>query len=392
MLNWDRARSQPDDGRRRDDIGGTSEGSSRQTNAGQEQEQKDETAREPASSWALSAAVAAAQTGSEMRQRLDQANDQLGHSLHQLYVSASTMANEVPPAYHNIPGIVPYYHGRNPGPPPSYDDVVNPHAAPPTYQSLFGQMREARKSSRGLFDLLRRLTFILISTIGCTILLAFMILIPFTMIIVGAIYIDDCRIEHIPTYLLLGGLIWATKNIFHCYRQCRSAASLARSRRHPSYLELDQTGLDPNQISTTAASGQPNHPAASDLEAARTPVEPVITNSAASKSFYCELVLNFSLLGWFIAGCVIVFRNNQPDFQNPSSPKYCNRTVYMYTFWIIVVAILLFSLLVGCFCCLMVSSVMAGRQEGLHVTDATTSGSSAAHSGRRQATLGAQLA
>lgn len=305
--------------------------------------------------WTLNASA----VSQEMRQRLDQASDQLGHSLRQLYVSASTMANEVPPAYHNIPGIVPYYHGRSSGPPPSYDDVVNPHAAPPTYQSLFGQMRHARKSSRGLLDLLRRLAFILLSTIGCTILLAIMILIPFTMIIVGAIYIDDCRIEHIPAFLLLGGLIWAAKNIFHCYRQCQKADRIAQANRtseleleHPNRPELPSIS---SQVTRDSAEQQP------EAIPANLSAQPM--DMPAIRSFYCELVLNFSLLGWFIAGCVIVIRNSQPDFHDPLSPRYCNRTVYMYTFCIVAMAILIFCLFISCFCCLMVSSALKGRHQ-----------------------------
>lgn len=330
---------------------------------------EDSSSQDPAAQnrapWALNAAAA----GQEMRLRLDQASDHLGNSLRQLYVSASTMANEVPPAYHNIPGIVPYYHGRSSGPPPSYDDVINPYAAPPTYQSLFGQMRRARKNSRGPVDLLTRLAFILLSTIGCTILLAFMILIPFTMIIVGAIYIDECRIEHIPAYLLFGGLIWASKSVFHCYRQFRLAAHVARSNRL-SELELERASrIEPMSISSQLSRDL------SDSQRQQPEVQSNPRDDArvASKSFYCELVLNFSLVGWFIAGCVIVLRNNQPDFYNVSSPKYCNKTVYMYTFWIIATAILLSCLFIGCFCCLMVSSVLAGRHQEPPASSRSTS-------------------
>jgi len=293
--------------------------------------------------------LVAAQTTNGMRQRMSLASDQLSHSLRQLYNSASSIT-DVPPSYQNIPGIVPYYHGRSSGPPPSYDDVINPYAPPPTYQSLFGQMREARKSSRGLVDLLRRLLIILISTLGCTILIAFMILIPFTMIIVGAVYIDECRVEHIPAFLLVGGLVWASKNIIHCYAQCQP--------------QQQQQQPEPPQLPSAGQSGeQQTQPATSGGSFQTESRQHYQQRHHQLKSSICESLLNCVLFGWFIAGCVIVFRNYEPDFENVASARYCHRTVYMYTFWLITSAIIVFSLFIGCICCLMVSSAIASRQE-----------------------------
>lgn len=326
----------------------------------------------------------AARQGNQVRQRVSMAGDQLGASLRQLYASASSIAADLPPPYHNIPGIVPYYHGRSSGPPPSYDDVVNPYAPPPSYQSLFGQMLEARKRSRGFLDLLRRL--LIISTLGCTILIAFMILVPFTMIIIGAIYLDECKIEHIPAFLLVGGLIWASKNIIHCYAQCQP--DFGDQQRHSSEsndsaeLQVNVSSANNGTTLNGIASEQANvnssslaesiHGTGGDiatviLEQQQQQQEALHSQQATRrrrlKSSICESLLNCILLGWFIAGCVIVFRNYEPDFENPSSARYCNRTVYMYTFWLITTAIMLVGLFIGCICCLMVSSAIASRQD-----------------------------
>lgn len=319
----------------------------------------------------------AASQSSQVRQRVSMAGDQLGASLRQLYASASSIAADLPPPYHNIPGIVPYYHGRSSGPPPSYDDVVNPYAPPPSYQSLFGQMLEARKRSRGFLDLLRRL--LIISTLGCTILIAFMILVPFTMIIIGAIYLDECKIEHIPAFLLVGGLVWASKNIIHCYGQCQPDLVAHQQQHHSSESSADfqvvssgsnltnatigeQTTLtDSNSINGTVNLASVIMEQQQQQQEAHNQQTP--TTRRRLKSSICESLLNCILLGWFIAGCVIVFRNYEPDFENPLSARYCNRTVYMYTFWLITTAIMLVGLFIGCICCLMVSSAIASRQE-----------------------------
>lgn len=304
--------------------------------------------------------AAAHQTRQGIGQRMSQASDQLSHSIRQLYASASSIT-DVPPSYHNIPGIVPYYHGRSIGPPPSYDDVINPYAPPPTYQSLFGQMREARKSSRGLVDLLRRLLIILVSTLGCTLLIAFMILIPFTMIIVGAIYIDECHIEHIPAFLLVGGLVWASKNIIHCYGQCK------QQEQQESSNPLGDLYTQSGHLQTLASNTQDTLATTTTTAAApeQQPGTVVSINGQRLKSSICESLLNCVLFGWFIAGCVIVFRNYEPDFENSASVRYCHRTVYMYTFWLITSALISFGLFIGCICCLMVSSAVASRQDDI---------------------------
>lgn len=328
--------------------------------------------------------LVASQTTQEVRHRMSIASDQLGYSLRQLYASASSITGDVPPSYHNIPGIVPYYHGRSSGPPPSYDDVVNPYAAPPTYQSLFGQMLEARKSSRGLIELLRRL--LIISTLGCTMLIAFMILIPFTMIIVGAVYLEDCNIEHIPAFLLVGGLVWASKNIIHCYAQCAAQSNLpdplaefatdtnqfGGNNASPTNVDEHANG-DRAAYRNNSASGEQLNQNISSNNNSPTNQHPNDEQQQHQqfqqrqreqrfKSSIAESLLNCVLFGWFIAGCVIVFKNYEPDFENTSSPRYCHRTVYMYTFWLITSAITIFGLFVTCICCLMVSSAIATRE------------------------------
>jgi len=451
--------------------------------------------------------------GLQVRQRVSQAGDQLGQSLRQLYASASSATSSTveaslaaaeavpPPLYHSLPGVVPFYQGRVAGPPPSYDEVVNPFAPPPSYQALFGQMREARKSSRGLLDLARRLLIILASTLGCTLLVGLLILIPFTMIIVGAVYIDKCNIEHIPAFLLTGGLVWAAKNILHCYAQCRKQAAAERAaalaadqlyRHHQPAVpspNLDTRNLDTrnpdtrnrnrnrnrhrsgglqragspaaSEASLAPSGSAAGSPAGSDSDqgsscglcasgderrpqsgpiieqlgaslphaasgaglwdeterhlaaaaqtspcraAHATQAEGTITTTTSAvnteaaaeaqftletgsganpfgstaippgqtvnsttrlKSSICESLLNCVLFGWFIAGCVIVFRNYEPDFENVSSLRYCHKTVYMYTFWLITSALLLFGLLLSFICCLIVSTMVAKRQDDI---------------------------
>ncbi|RWS05939.1 uncharacterized protein B4U79_01304, partial [Dinothrombium tinctorium] len=220
-----------------------------------------------------------------------------------------------PPPYSQIPGTVPLHCGRNSGPPPTYDEVVNPDVPPPSYQSLFGQVREARKTANGLIDFFKKVILIILGTLGVTILIGFTVLIPCTMILIGASYMDQCRAENIPTFLLVGGLVWVLKNLLKFWSSCRSNTS------------------DP---------------------------EAEADNQARQKRH--ESLLNCFLFGWFIAGCVLVYRIYPPNYTDPSDPNYCNRTVYLYAFWLVTSTFIIFGLFMGCLCCLTVSAVLSSNE------------------------------
>lgn len=48
---------------------------------------------------------------------------------------------------------------------PTYDEAIDPESAPPpTYDSLFGRVREARKSSKGLMDFAKNVLILILGT------------------------------------------------------------------------------------------------------------------------------------------------------------------------------------------------------------------------------------
>lgn len=265
-----------------------------------------------------------------------------------------------PPNYHEIPGIVPAFQGRTSGPPPSYDDVVNPNAHPPTYQSLFGQAREARKTSNGLVDLFRQLFLILIGTVGCTLIIGFLLLIPITMILVGLVYVNQCRAENIPSFLVIGGLVWIVKNVLNCYNQFKKDSSTANRpppRRAP--IVHHNTSTHANNANTSNQN-QSTHTVPTATTRMRTNQSAIRDPSLIGiTSFKCESMLNYFLIVWYLAGCIIVYRIYEPDYDNPTSASYCNRTVYQYAFWLMTSACTTVAVVLSCLCCLMVSSLMS---------------------------------
>ena len=46
-----------------------------------------------------------------------------------------------------------------------------------------------------------------------------------------------------------------------------------------------------------------------------------------------RLLLDLFLLAWFICGYVWIYRNYQPNYDDPESDDYCNKTLYLFAFW-----------------------------------------------------------
>lgn len=301
-------------------------------------------------------------------------NDESRESSSRILSSNATQASSrnvalLPPSYTSIPGTVPYFQCGQSGPPPSYDDVINPEAAPPTYQSLFGQLRDAHKSSSSLMDLLERVLVILLSTLGFTIVLALMLLVPSSMIIVGATHIDQCRVEHLPAFLLFGGLVWAAKNLLHCYIQCQGAncdpdeSGSLRNGPRPWTTEQVEQQLQPNELQQQqqqVTNQRSNEPQCGQDSPRNWPTR---DRGRRLKSSICASLLNCMLFGWFIAGCIIVFRSYEPNYTDPNDPRFCNRTVYLFAFWLISSICLIFGLIITSICILLVSSTITNRYD-----------------------------
>ena len=49
------------------------------------------------------------------------------------------------------------------------------------------------------------------------------------------------------------------------------------------------------------------------------------------------ILFNIFNLAWFIFGSVIVFRVFLPEFEDRNSSKYCNKTVYVFSFALLII-------------------------------------------------------
>lgn len=71
-----------------------------------------------------------------------------------------------------------------------------------------------------------------------------------------------------------------------------------------------------------------------------------------SKKKGCSSIADLFLFIWFICGNIWVYGISPPDFHNADSPDYCNKTVYLFAFWLNTSIYILFGAFCTC-CCLL---------------------------------------
>ena len=47
-----------------------------------------------------------------------------------------------------------------------------------------------------------------------------------------------------------------------------------------------------------------------------------------------QSLMQLFLFAWFIAGNVWIYRNYEPNYTDPTSPNFCNKTLYLFAFWV----------------------------------------------------------
>ncbi|KAK2189776.1 hypothetical protein NP493_97g01033 [Ridgeia piscesae] len=214
-------------------------------------------------------------------------------------------ASDPPPEHLPPPAYQPSY-GSSDAVPPSYsntDTVTND--PPPSYDSLFGQVRSARQESSSIFEFFKKFLLIILSTVGCTIVVALVLAIPISMIVIGSMYLGQCPREHyIPIYLIVAGVFGILKNLSNVTQRVKN--------------RLDEDDETENVAKTNPFDG----------------------------------TLNCFLFAWFIAGNVWIYRvYNDFNSEDPSSSEYCHPTLYWFAFWVTTATYIFGVTMCCCICC-----------------------------------------
>ncbi|XP_075251027.1 uncharacterized protein LOC142343190 [Convolutriloba macropyga] len=225
--------------------------------------------------------------------------------------------------------------------PPNYREAVsspNQHqeegsVPPPSYESLFGNIRAAHEehgtSNKMLFA--KKVIGILMNTIGYTVMLTLMYLVPIAMITVGSLRVNDCPAEsQIPIFLIVAGLVLVLKNTLSLVQQVK---------RYRQDNAEEQTKKHPG-----------------------------------------EGIIDAFLLIWFIAGNIWVYREyNDVNYDDPLSKNYCDKLVYLFAFWSITTVYIFCALAMTCCCCAFCLAICFNRNATPSASNNSASDPRASH-------------
>lgn len=134
------------------------------------------------------------------------------------------------------------------------------------------------------------------------------------MIVVGSLYMNQCpQGEYIPVYLIVGGLLGVLKQLLHLSVRVRKTAeemAAERLRHSPAHTMLD-----------------------------------------------CFM------LGWFIIGSVWVYELYEPNYDPSGGVPYCNKTLYLFTYWLITSVYICLAVISFFVCSLVVATLWICRDQ-----------------------------
>jgi len=112
------------------------------------------------------------------------------------------------------------------------------------------------------------------------------------LLIAGAKYKDDCPVEGmIPIYLIVAGAVSISANFCFCCSNC--------------YIRHEERKGNTFMISEEEAN-----------------LNPFLA------------VAQLFLFAWFICGNVWIYKNYEPNYSNPDSSDFCDKTLYLFAFWV----------------------------------------------------------
>jgi len=63
-----------------------------------------------------------------------------------------------------------------------------------------------------------------------------------------------------------------------------------------------------------------------------------------------QLVVQLFVFAWFVCGNVWIYSNYQPNYADQESADYCNKTLYLFAFWVTNSYYIIHGLVLTCLC------------------------------------------
>ena len=173
------------------------------------------------------------------------------------------------------------------------------------------EIKEAKQQSSNSFSFARLFCGIIFGSIVWTIMTAIFNIIPITIIIIGAVYLDDCRIQRmIPVFLIVFGAVYLLRYTMSTCVRCGTK--------------------DDDEIGTE--------------------------KDADTLRFFNVLLffVDMFLLIWFIMGSVHVYGNfSVVQFYNTTASSYCSSVAYRFAFWFITIHYIALGMCMFCCPCII---------------------------------------
>ncbi|CAF0818200.1 unnamed protein product [Brachionus calyciflorus] len=179
---------------------------------------------------------------------------------------------------------------------------------PSTNKSLFIQLQRVKEESTNPADYALKVCEILCGSSLFTIFFVILSAIPITMIIIGAIYKDQCTIDHkIPIWLIVYGVFGLLNVILRTVQNSHYIFKKARNELNESF-----------------------------------------------KIKMRILIIDLFLFAWFICGNVWIYSvKSKVVTDNQLDPSYCHANCYYFAFWMITIKWILLGILCCCYCCIL---------------------------------------
>lgn len=191
------------------------------------------------------------------------------------------------------------------------ETAQDPTEQPPSYASLFGEIREARRRSHNVASFLKNFLVLLLGTIGCTICLGLILAIPVSMIVIGSYHFNECPKEKmIPIYLIVSGVAGLLKSLINLVKKMKA------------HIVGDDHSLRESTHETS-----------------------------------CDNIITLFLVAWFIAGNVWIYRIYMPTNDE------CEVHLYMFAFWLTTSTYIVFCLMACCILCAAVCALGSTEPE-----------------------------
>uniref|UniRef100_A0A7N6AVB0 Uncharacterized protein n=2 Tax=Anabas testudineus TaxID=64144 RepID=A0A7N6AVB0_ANATE len=154
-------------------------------------------------------------------------------------------------------------------------------------------------------------TVVLSKLLGCAL--------PIAQVAIGSVYLHDCPRQYlIPIFLIVAGVVGFVLSVLSCL---------------PCTQETNNDSTNSSPLSRIC----------------------IIWNSLTSLFLSC----------WFIAGSVWIYSIYEPNYNKNTTnvDPYCNKTLYLFAFWITTLVYILLGLSLLCGCCGLFCLCLFGRAE-----------------------------